>query len=110
MNLTAPDLLIYEVTNALRYNPDLAPTDLERAVQALYKIHIAMHAPSEEVMVKSIANALKNQITIYDAAYLSHAEAGDSTFITADEKLYSKIKENPKVALLSSEKVRALLS
>ena len=79
-------------------------------VQSLYKIHITTDAPTEDLIVRSTANALKNQITVYDAAYLSHAEAKDSMLITADEKLYSKIGENPKVALLSSAKIRSLLS
>lgn len=34
VELLAPDLLVYEVANALRFNPYLDVSDVERAVEA----------------------------------------------------------------------------
>jgi len=54
--------------------------------------------------------AFKYGVTAYDAAYLSLAEIEDSRLVTADEKFYEKVKDNPRVALLSSDRFLELIS
>ncbi len=61
--LAAPDLILYEVSNALRFNPNF----------------------NEE--------AFKYKTTIYDAFYAALANEIGFEFVTADIKLFKKIKD-----------------
>ena len=56
LTLTAPNLLAYEVINALRSNPSLTPGDLEDAVEALFMLGIELEPPTRESMI-SLARA-----------------------------------------------------
>ena len=44
-------------------------------------------------MNSAIELSYKHDITVYDAIYVSFAKLMDAIFITADEKLYEKIKD-----------------
>ncbi|KPV64875.1 MAG: Ribonuclease VapC3 [Candidatus Bathyarchaeota archaeon BA1] len=102
--LLAPDLLAYEVCDSLRYNPEFTDGDVRDAVKALFELHLGLSSPTIRDMDKASENAFKYDITVYDASYLSLADLEESSLITADEKLYEKVKENPLVVLLSSDK------
>jgi predicted nucleic acid-binding protein len=104
MLLGAPDLVVYEVCNALRYSPEFTETDVEAAVGSLFELHLGLSPPTTETMAGAAEAAFKYGVTVYDAAYLSQAEIEDNRLVTADEKFYEKVKENPRVALLSSDR------
>jgi len=108
--LSAPDLLAYEVCNSLRYNPEFTEEDVKNAVKSLFELHLELNPPTIENMDKVSDNAFKHNITAYDAAYLSLAESERCPFITADERLYEKLEENPLVVLLSSDKFYEITS
>lgn len=98
--LFAPDLLIYEVANALKFRPDLTTEDLEKDIGALFALDIELIVPSSETIIKSTTTARKLDITVYDAAYITLAETIGSCVITADEKLYEKTKQTKLIQLL----------
>lgn len=110
MLLGAPDLVVYEVCNALRYSPEFTEADVVAAVESLFELHLGLRPPKRETMAGAAEAAFKYGVTAYDAAYLSLAEIEDSRLVTADEKFYEKVKENPRVALLSSDKFLELIS
>jgi predicted nucleic acid-binding protein len=91
--LVVPDLLLYEVSNALRYNPNFGETDVSEAVGSLFDIGINIIVPSREVINLAINLAFDHKITIYDAFYVALAKEIDFLLITADKKLYQKIKD-----------------
>jgi predicted nucleic acid-binding protein len=90
--LVAPDLLIYEVSNALRHNPGFAAADVQSAVRDLFDLGLDLVPPSEEIFERAAALAFKHKITIYDACYLALAELMGLEFVTGDGKLYRRIK------------------
>ena len=108
--LSAPDVLIYEVCNSLRYNPEFTEADVKNAVKSLFELHLELIPPTIENMDKASENAFKYNITAYDASYLSLAGSAKCPFITADEKLYEKVKKNPLAVLLSSDKFYEIIS
>jgi predicted nucleic acid-binding protein len=110
MLLDAPDLVVYEVCNALRYSPEFTEADVVAAVESLFDLHLGLRPPNRETMAGATEVAFKYGLTAYDAAYLSLAEIEDSHLLTADEKFYEKVKENPRVALLSSDGFLELIS
>lgn len=91
--LVVPDLLLYEVSNALRYNPNFDETDVVEAVGSLFDMGISIIVPTLEVIKSSIDIAFSHNITIYDAFYVALAKEIDFALITADSKLYQKTKD-----------------
>lgn len=97
--LIAPDLLTYEIANALRYNPNLNPSDTQQAVKAINMLGVALYPPTENLISKAIDIAYKHSITIYDASYIALAEELDTQLVTADNKLASKLDSNRIISL-----------
>lgn len=90
--LAVPDLLLYEVSNALRYNADFDENDVAEAVGSLFDLGMSVIVPNREVIDSAINLAYEHRITVYDAYYAALAKAIDFLLITADGKLYQKIK------------------
>jgi len=107
--LSAPWLLAYEVCNALRHNPEFIEEDVKKAVESLFELHIEFTPPTIDNMNAVVENAFRHSITAYDASYLSLAESENCPFITADEKLYERLKENPLAVFLSSNRLREII-
>jgi predicted nucleic acid-binding protein len=91
--IIAPDLMVYEVSNALRYNPSFGPDDVRGAIRDIFDMDLDLIAPNEEVLGKAIEHASKLGLTVYDACYIALAESMGLELITGDEKLYGKAKE-----------------
>ena len=92
-NIVIPDLLIYEISNALRYNTNYLNEDIKTAVRSLYDMEIDIVAPIPEVNDIAIDIARSKDIIVYDAYYIALAKEIGYKFITADKKLYNKIKD-----------------
>jgi len=98
--LTAPDLIVYELVNALRYNPNFDQKDTELALLSLQKMGIELAASSETLLKKAVEFAYQKNITIYDAAYAALALVQRCLLVTADSKFYKKIQGFSQVILL----------
>lgn len=92
IDIIAPALLPFEVLNSLRYNPEFGEKDLKEVAEALMKYYLWLFPMLGKLAEKTIENALKHGITIYDSSYISLAEMEDKPFYTADEKLLAKLK------------------
>ena len=100
IELTAPALLLYEVTNALNYKPDFQEEDVKDSINALIDLSLSIKLPTKEVMEKTVFTARKYNISIYDALYIALAEILNIKLITADEKLIEKVGKHPLVLRL----------
>ena len=99
--LHAPTLLIYEVCNALRYNPEYDEESLLRALGALQRIGINYKDPDTSQLTGTVKNAYQCGLSAYDSSYLACSESTGSNLVTADEKLYNKAKDHHGVILLA---------
>jgi|SRR3989344_1563620 len=93
IDIVVPDLILYEISNALRYNPNFDENDVKEALKSLLDIGITIITPTQEILEKSIDLAFSNNISIYDSIYISLAEIIGFNLITADEKLYNKVNK-----------------
>ncbi len=93
MNLPPRDLILYEVSNALRFNPNFNEEDVTEAINSLFDMGISIIVPTPGVVKSSITIAFRYKTTIYDAFYAAPANEIGLEFITADDKLYKKIKD-----------------
>lgn len=86
-DLHAPSLLDYEVASALRGHAvggKLASVQLEDAMEDFTDLRIERYPLS--TMIRDVL-ALRENFTVYDAAYVVLAQALDLPLVTADEKL-----------------------
>ena len=94
IKLIAPELINFEVLNALHYKRLFSEDELGRISEALDAFSIELCSLRGEYAAKTIEVAYKNNITIYDAAYISLAIMKNTYVYTADRKLKNKLEEN----------------
>ncbi len=99
-SIVCPDLVIYEIANALRYNKALKEKDIKNSVDSLLSMGISVIVPTKQVIESAISIALQHDITVYDAYFIALAKELNFKYVTADEKLYNKIKKLEFVKLL----------
>jgi len=97
--LVSSSLVLYEVCNALRFNPNFTEKDVSRAVTNLLKLELEL-VDFSEVFEPAIELAFSYDITIYDAAYIAVSRKLHIPLLTADYKLLAKIKDLPLVVPL----------
>jgi len=102
--LVSSSLVLYEVCNALRFNPNFDEGDLSKAAASLLKLELEL-VDFPEVFESAITLAFSRDITIYDAAYIAVSQTYHIPLITADYKLLSKIKGIPLVMPLKEIKL-----
>lgn len=90
IELIAPDLLYYEVANALRYNPRFGIEEVKSALKALEDLSIITYDFEGELREKAVELAYRFGITIYDAAYVALAIMRDASLYTADKEVVVK--------------------
>ncbi|MBI2183975.1 MAG: type II toxin-antitoxin system VapC family toxin [Thaumarchaeota archaeon] len=91
--LVAPDLLVYEIANALRFKPGFNPHVTARALDDLFNLQVDIMAPSKELVSRGSELAYEYGITVYDSLYLSLGELLGLEVITADKELYKKAED-----------------
>ena len=89
--ISVPSLLIYEITNLLRYKSDLSLRQVQQAVESLFDMEVIILPPSPSIMLQAIEIARTHHITIYDAAFVALAQSPPAAFVTADERLTQRL-------------------
>lgn len=102
IDLSTPDLLSYEVLNVLRFKPSMGENDLCKVAKDLEDFQLEKFTFEGDTAKKTVKLSLKYGITVYDAAYVSLAAFHKSCFLTADEKLTTKLQKQEKVLLLKT--------
>lgn len=101
LSIVEPGLFIYEVMNALNYNPNFNESDVEKAILSLLDLHIETVFPSEEMIKRTINIARMHSTSVYDSTYLALANLLKVQMITADCRFWEKAKQNPNANLLA---------
>lgn len=107
VDIEAPELMPFEVINALRYNPEFGEEDLKDSAKALERYSLQLFPLLGELAEKTIENALKYGITVYDSAYVSLAELEGKRLYTSDERLITKLKVVPWIHHIGEYKAKA---
>lgn len=97
IEIVVPDLLLFEIANALRYNPTFTSKEVQEALETLFGMGIQIITPTLSLLEKTVELAEVCDVTCYGAAYLALSEELNFMFITADERLYRKVKNSPKL-------------
>lgn len=101
-HLVAPDLIVYEVANALLHNPRFTESETLRAVDTLYDLQLELIVPTAELVHTTIRLATRHELTFYDALYVEVARELRMELITADQRLHKHVSHLPFIRLLHS--------
>lgn len=102
LEIHVPDLLVYELGNILRFKEDLASKDGVAILRDTFMLGIMIHAIDLPFAEEALRLAKQYGITFYDASFVALSHILDGPFITADKKLYIKIKSFPKTHFLGT--------
>ena len=102
--LILPDLALYEISNALRYNPEFGKEEIQVAIKTLVDMDMDIVTPTLPLIKASIELAIEHEITCYDATYFALARELEFSLITADEKFFHKLPEDSR----NSDQVKLL--
>lgn len=94
IRIIAPQIITFEVLNALQYKKLFSEDELKEISEALDSYSFNLYSLKGEYARKTIEVALENNITIYDASYISLAIMKNTCMYTADEKLMERLKED----------------
>ena len=94
IEITAPELMPYEVLNALKYTGMFTEEELTMAARSLSLYGFRLYSLSGKLAEKTVEVAVQNDVTVYDASYVALAEELNSKLYTADEKLIERVDKD----------------
>ncbi len=62
-----PDLLLYELANALKYNPSFDANDVSDALTSIFDMDVNIVTPMRGIINVAVSLAFEYDITVYDA-------------------------------------------
>lgn len=98
--LSAPDLLLYEMANALRYKPGFDEEKVVQALNSVIDLQIDLITPGRELIQQSTIDAYLYDITVYDSCYLALGELLGIKVYTSDRGFYEKAKSSSTLKLV----------
>jgi predicted nucleic acid-binding protein len=98
--VAVPDLLFYEIGNALATKTRLTEVAIEEAFSLLWEFSLERFDLGLDEFQGGLVLSRKYKITLYDAAYVELSRRLKCPFVTADKKLYEKVKSIKTVELL----------
>lgn len=95
-----PGLLLYELANLFRYKQGFNREDTLRAFKSLSDFGLEVVHFYFDDAARAALLAERLDITVYDAAYVEVALRFNCLFVTADEKLFERVRTLGIVELL----------
>ena len=87
IRILAPELMAYELANALRYHPALSSEDLQESVRYLYDLQLSLVPATYRDLGAAAQFARRQRVSVYDACYAILAENRSCPLITDDALL-----------------------
>lgn len=94
IKIAAPELIIFEVLNALYYKKLFSESEMKEISESLEAYSFTLYPLKGEYAEKTLEIAFKNDVTVYDASYIALAMIRGTQMYTADERLIKKLKED----------------
>ena len=70
-DIIIPDLLFYELANALRHNPNFTAEDVQVSLDSVFDMDFEVRKVDNSVIASAIGIAFKFNVTVYDAYFLA---------------------------------------
>ena len=91
-HIAIPELLYYEVANALATKTALSEKDVLAALRNLLGLDLVGYSFGADEHIKAAQLAMNSGITVYDASYPVLAQSLGIDFVTADRRLANSLK------------------
>ena len=85
--ITIPDLLFYELANALRHNPNFTAEDVRVALDSVFDMEFDIRKVDSSVIAAAIHIAFKFNVTVYDAYFLALSQLESNTKSPSNTKI-----------------------
>lgn len=96
IELVAPELLIFEVLNAIRYSGAFSLKELQQVATSLLSYGIRFYPIKRNLAERVVEISVENDITVYDASYIALSEELGAVMYTADESFIKRVKKRHK--------------
>lgn len=106
-SLRAPELLVFELANALASRRELKPPEVLESLKDFRSLGLRLEALRWETFMKAIEIASARDATVYDAYFLAIALESGSTLVTADQAFLRKVRGYPGVVPLGQLRLPA---
>jgi len=87
IEITIPDLFLFEVINALLKKKDFTNNIIHLALEALYLMNLDIIYPDKEIIDNTIDISEKSKLTFYDACYIAVALSEKALLLTEDQEI-----------------------
>lgn len=94
LDIFVPELMFYEVSNAVRYNKAFSDSDKIQIIDDLFSIGFNIVTSSREILSKAMRLAVETNTPIYDNVYFAVSRLKNCCFITTDKEYCDKINSN----------------
>lgn len=101
LEVHVPALLLYEVGNVLLLKTQLGAAALSNAMEHLESLPFVVAPPATPLLKRAARLGRELSLTFYDASFLALAVELDCPYITADRRLFERIRSLPRVRHLS---------
>ena len=95
--LRAPELLYFEIANALKYSHKLSSSTIVDSLNSLQKLKIEVESLNWPTLRKAVEIASTCGAAIYDSYFLAVAIGTESILITADQIFLRKARHMPNI-------------
>ena len=102
LEIHVPDLLFYELGNILRFKETLVSKDALTILRDTYALALKIHPIDLLLAEETFRFAREYDVTFYDASFVALSHLLQASFITADKKLFAKVKTLPTAIFLGS--------
>jgi predicted nucleic acid-binding protein len=100
--LHVPDILLLELTNALRYSPLVSAEEIPQALRLFPGLGITIILFDLDALTSSVTLSLEHDLAVYDAYFLALAQTLEMPLITADRRMLSRLTAEDGVLSLES--------
>jgi predicted nucleic acid-binding protein len=100
--VVVPALLLYEIGNILLLKTRLDPEELALALDQVRALPFTVIGPEADLLRRTARLGRELSLTFCDASFIALAEQLDCAFVTADQKLYGRVRHLPRVRHLSA--------
>jgi predicted nucleic acid-binding protein len=97
-----PDLFFYELGNILRFKERFVSKDALTILNETFALALQIHPIDLPLSEEAFRFARKHDITFYDASFIALSHLLDASFITADKRLFAKVKALPTAVFLGN--------
>ena len=91
LQLYAPEVLVMELANALRYSSEFSAGEITEALETPFELNILLIPFSLDALNSAVTLSMEHDLAVYDAYFLALAQALEIPLITADRRMLSRL-------------------